>query len=321
MANVAKKYIEEEIARLRRFDQSVHALAKYARNLNLAALQNKIGPVYNRETVIADVQRILCRRNKANVLLTGSAGCGKTAIAEGLAREIAFSKAKWNSDRARAERASGKEIDAVTGEILDYAEPPMPMFADYIIYDLPLNALVAGSKYRGEFEEKLQEVMNICGQHPNIILFIDEIHQIVEAGKAEGSSGAGQILKPAMARGDIRIIGATTTEEAAFIRKDKALDRRFSEVIVPQLVGEAAVTCIENVLADYAAYHGIKCEDISAQHLVNQVAYFLPNSVFPNNVIDVIDETLASAKFDGLSSVNMTNINTTLSRMTGSIIL
>lgn len=321
MANVAKKYIEEEIARLRRFDQSVHGLAKYARNLNLAALQNKIGPVYNREAVIADVQRILCRRNKANVLLTGSAGCGKTAIAEGLAREIAFSKAKWNSDRARAERAGSKEIDAATGEILDYAEPPMPMFADCIIYDLPLNALVAGSKFRGEFEEKLQEVMNICGQHPNIILFIDEIHQIVEAGKAEGSSGAGQILKPAMARGDIRIIGATTTEEAAFIRKDKALDRRFSEVIVPQLAGEAAVTCIENVLADYAAYHGIKCEGISAQYLVNQVAYFLPNSVFPNNVIDVIDETLASAKFDGLSSVNMTNINTTLSRMTGSIIL
>jgi ATP-dependent Clp protease ATP-binding subunit ClpA len=321
MANVAKKYVEEEIMRLRRFDQSVHDLSKYARNLNLATLQNKIGPVYNRETIIADVQRILCRRNKANILLTGSAGCGKTAIAEGLAREIVFSKVKWNSDRAKAERASNKEVDPETGEMLDYVEPPKPMFADYIIYDLPLNALVAGSKYRGEFEEKLQEIMNICERHSNIILFIDEIHQIVEAGRAEGASGAGQILKPAMARGDIRIIGATTTEEVAFIRKDKALSRRFSEVIVPQLEGEAAVTCIENVLVDYSTYHNIKCENISAQHLINQVTDFLPYSVFPNNVIDVIDETLASAKFDGLSSVNMTHINATLSRMTGSIIL
>lgn len=321
MANVAKKYVDEEIMRLRRFDQSVNSLSRYARNLNLAVLEQKISPVYNREEVITNVKRILCRRNKANILLTGAAGCGKTAIAEGLARDIVITKVKWNSDRAKAERACGKAIDAETGEVLDYCEPAKPMFCDYIIYDLPLNTLVAGSKFRGEFEEKLQEVMRICEQHPNIILFIDEIHQIVEAGKAEGSSGAGQILKPAMARGDIRIIGATTTDEVTLIRKDKALNRRFSEVIVPQLVGEAAVTCIENVLADYAEYHNIKCEGISAQYLVDQVAYFLPNSVFPNNVIDVIDETLASAKFDGLSSVNMTHINATLSRMSGSIII
>jgi ATP-dependent Clp protease ATP-binding subunit ClpA len=311
--------VNEEIGRLQQFDQMVNRLSKYARNLNLAALKELTPPVYNREGVITDVKRILCRRNKANVLLTGAAGCGKTAIAEGLARDIAFTKAQWNSERAKAERAANRTMEA--DGTVEYIDPPKPMFADYIIYDLSMNSLVSGTKYRGEFEERLEDILAVCRKYPNIILFIDEIHQVTTLGCTEGSGGAGQILKPAMARGDIRIIGATTTEEAAFIHKDKALTRRFSEVSVPQLVGEIALTCTESILADYAKFHNVQCENISAQYLIDQVNYFLPNSVFPNNVIDVIDETLARAKFDGLPTVNTAHINATLSRMTGSIIL
>lgn len=295
-------FLDLEVMRLRHMDRECEALSKYSRNLNLAAIQGKTSPVYNREDVLDSVQKILLRRNKANILLTGLAGCGKTAIAEGLAHRIVQTRLDYQRKN-------------------DEQSEPKPLFLDCVIYELSMNSLVSGSKYRGEFEEKMEKVLEICATHPNIILFIDEIHQIGVIGAAEGATNMGQILKPALARGDVRIIGATTIEESEYIKKDKALARRFAEVMIHPLTGESAVQCLGKIMKDYESFHEIKLKNIKAKALFDKVVYFMPNSVFPNNVIDVIDETLASAKYEGRKTVTMTEINQTISRITGCIIV
>lgn len=311
-------FVENECARLRDIDRRYSALSQCSRNLNLEVLTGKIGQVYNRESTIESVQKILLRRNKANVLLTGAAGCGKTAIAEGLAQRIV-------KDRLAYMKESGTETPKAvyTGDYqvsFTKKSTPKPLFFDCIIYELSMNSLLSGTKYRGEFEEKLQNVLRIISDNKNIVLFIDEIHQINEIGNSEGSTGMGHILKPALSRDELRVIGATTTEEAAIIKKDKALSRRFTEIVIPQLQGESAVECLGKVMDDYAAFHNIKIKGVDAKTLLEKVRYFMPNSVFPNNVIDVIDETLASAKYDNKKSVGMSEINQTMSRITGLII-
>ena len=312
-------YKYNEIARLRDIDSRCFDLSRYSRNLNLEALQGKIGAVYNRENIIDSVQKVLLRRNKANVLLTGEAGCGKTAIAEGLAHRIVNIRMDWQK---AVDKAASDAVAAITesGEIVKPKSVPKPLSADYIIYELSLNSLLSGSKYRGEFEEKLQKVLHTVSQNKDIILFIDEIHQINTIGNSEGAIGMGQILKPALARDELRVIGATTTEEAEILKKDKALARRFSEIIVPQISGESAVECLAKIMVDYSAFHKIKIKDVEAKNLLEAVTFFMQGSVFPNNVIDVIDETLAAAKYDGKKTVGMAEINQTLSRISGYII-
>ena len=308
-----------EIARLKKLDRRYEDLSKYCRNLNLQVLLGQVGAVYNRESIIDTLQKILLRRNKANILLTGAAGCGKTAIAEGLAHRITEINLKWR-----------KQVSEEEAEMLDealdlkrYSRTPLPLFADCIVYELSMNALLSGCKYRGEFEEKLQKVMDIVAADKNIILFVDEIHQINDIGTAEGgaTAGMGQIMKPALARNEIRLIGATTTQEAEkYIKTDKALMRRFTEVIVPQIQGESAVQCLEKIMVDYAEYHDVKIKGVDAKTLLEKVQYFIPDGIFPNNVIDIIDETLAAAKFDGKKIVKMAEIIQTLSRITGLVI-
>lgn len=295
-------YLDNEIMRLRQMDRFCEDLSKYSRNLNLAAIEGKTSPVYNRENVLDSVQKILLRRNKANILLTGLAGCGKTAIAEGLAHRIVQTRLDYQ--RKHEERKISE-----------------PLFLDCVIYELSMNSLVSGSKYRGEFEEKMEKLLNICAKYPNIILFIDEIHQIGSIGAAEGATNMGQILKPALARGDVRIIGATTIEESEHIKKDKALARRFAEVMIQPLTGENAVKCLSKIMKDYESFHKIKLKNIDAKTLLDKVEYFMPNSVFPNNAIDIIDETLASAKYERKKTVTMTEINQVISRITGCIII
>lgn len=296
------EHYDSEILRLKQMDRECEALSKYSRNLNLAAIQGKTSPVYNRDDILDSIQKILLRRNKANILLTGLAGCGKTAIAEGLAHRIV--QTRLNYLRKDKEEKTSK-----------------PLFLDCVIYELSMNSLVSGSKYRGEFEEKMEAVLNICATHPNIILFIDEIHQIGVIGASEGATNMGQILKPALARGDVRIIGATTIDESAYIKKDKALARRFAEVMINPLTGDSAVQCLGKIMKDYEAFHKIKLKGIEAKPLLDKVVYFMPNGVFPNNVIDVIDETLASAKYEGKKTVTMAEMNQTISRITGCIIV
>lgn len=318
MAEEERAFTRYEISRLKKFDRDHEDLSKYCRNLNLQVLLGQVGAVYNRESIIDTLQKILLRRNKANVLLTGAAGCGKTAIAEGLAQRIT----EININFRREMFESGKAyLDGEINPEVALEDIQRPLFVDCIIYELSMNALLSGCRYRGEFEEKLQKVMDIVAANKNIILFIDEIHQINAIGVADGASGMGQILKPALSRNEIRLIGATTTQEAEeFIKKDKALIRRFTEVVVPQLQGDSAVECLAKVMVDYAKYHEVKIKGVDANTLLEKVQYFMPDGIFPNNVIDVIDETLAAARFDNKKAVGMAEINKTLSRLTGLVI-
>lgn len=296
MANI----IGDEIGRLESYNSSCSVLSKYSRNLNLLALQKKIDRVYGREMQIQQIMRIMLRKTKSNAILTGLAGCGKTAIAEGLAYEIAMSR-----------------VEHIAKHYDDTTSIPELLFSDYVIYDLSMNSLISGSRYRGDFEERMQDILDEISKHSNIIVFIDEIHQINEIGNSEGSTNMGQILKPALARGDIRIIGATTTEEYKYIKRDKALARRFCEIIIPELTGETALKCFENIVLDYGKYHKVNTEKIDCKAIMKTVAHTMPESVFPNNVIDIIDETFASARFDGKETVTMEDINRTISRITG----
>lgn len=299
-------------------------LAKCSRNLSLLAVRGELPKCYHRDNELVSIQKILLRRNKANVLLTGAAGCGKTAIAEGLAYVFAQRALGYKAEKDRLEREYKRSHEDWQtdwkNEVVGFEPPPKPFLCETVVFELSLNALVGGTKYRGEFEEKLEQVIKECKRNPNIVLFIDEIHQIGTVGASDGSEGAAQILKPALARKDIRVIGATTTEEKAYIMKDKALARRFCEVEVAQLTGESANQTAENILKDYMEYHKVKT-DISAERLLDNVQYFLPQSVFPDNFINLVDETFAGAVFDGLNKVDMSHFNATLSRLAGVVIV
>lgn len=328
MANIAEEALREEIARLNGMDRRLDDLSRYGRNLNLQALCGDIAPVFNRETEVESIMKLLLRRTKPNILLTGPAGCGKTAIAEALASHIANQRLEWIAEQDKADKAYSRAlkkcaVDEETGELLNPpAEPtiPKPPLCDAIVYELSMNSVVSGSKYRGEFEEKLEKVLALCKADRNVILFIDEIHQINAIGQAEGASNMGQILKPAMARAEVRIIGATTTEESAILKKDKALARRFSEIEVRPLTGETAVTTAESILADYEKYHGIKVLGITAKNILEMVNFHI-GGVFPNNFIDAIDEAMSGARYGGETAITAEEIKSTIGRMSGRIIL
>lgn len=325
MANVAKKYISEEIDRLRALDGQNYALSSMARNLNLLALRNDLSPVFHREYEVDAIQKLLLRRTKPNALLTGPAGCGKTAIAEALAIHIANLRAEWLSEDAKADREYSKAYKAWMERDCDMDEPvrrevPKPPLCDVVIYDLSMNALVSGTKYRGEFEEKMQKIMECCKRNKDIVLFIDEIHQIGEIGASEGATNMAQILKPALARAEIRVIGATTTEESAILKKDKALARRFSDVEVRPLVGDKALSTADSILHDYEVFHNVTVKDVTAEQILEMVNFHV-GGVFPNSFIDVIDEAMSGARFEGKTMIRLPEIKATLSRMTGNIIL
>lgn len=325
MSTTPKKYIEKEIRRLADMNDSNYALSSVSRNLNLLALRGDLAPVFNRDAEVDAIQKLLLRRTKPNALVIGPAGCGKTAIAEALATHIANQRAAWLQASAKADRDYERSMNKWR-ENGSEGDPPLreavikPPLCDAVIYDLSMNALLSGTQYRGQFEEKLQRIMDICRDDSNIILFIDEIHQMNEIGGADGASGMGQILKPALARAEIRCIGATTTEESAILKRDKALARRFSDVVIRPLTGEAAVSTADSILLDYEQFHGVSVVDVPASSILDMVIRHV-GGVFPNNFIDVVDETLSGARFEGKTSVGLPEIKATLSRMTGDTIL
>ncbi|MFH0846216.1 MAG: AAA family ATPase [Patescibacteria group bacterium] len=243
------------------------ALNKFTRNLTILANENKLDPVIGREEEIRRIVQILSRRTKNNPILIGDAGVGKTAVAEGLALRIAQGDIP--------ESLKNKEI-----------------------VSLDLGLLIAGTKYRGEFEERLKAIMKeIKDAEGKIILFIDEIHTIVGAGASDGSMDASNMLKPALARGELQAIGATTLKEyQRYIEKDPALTRRFQPVSVSEPTIEDAISILRGLKEKYELYHGVKITDEAIVAAVNLSSRYISDRFLPDKAIDLIDESASSLK-------------------------
>lgn len=241
------------------------ALDKYGRDLTKLAEEGKLDPVVGRENEIERVVQILSRRKKNNPILIGEPGVGKSAIVEGLATRIVH---------ADAGALQGKRI--VT---------------------LDIASMVAGTTYRGQFEERMKQVITELREHPEIILFVDEIHTLIGAGNASGSLDAANILKPALARGEVQCVGATTTAEyAKTIEKDGALERRFQKVMVRPTTGEETVNILKRLREHYADYHHVVYTDAVIKTCVELSERYLTDRAFPDKAIDVLDEVGARSK-------------------------
>ena len=247
-------------------------LSDYAIDLNERAKQGKIDPVIGRTNEINRVIQILSRRNKNNPVLIGEPGVGKTAIAEGLAQRI---------------------VENDVPEILKNCH----------IISLNMSSMIAGTKYRGEFEERLKKVIEEVKKHPEWILFIDELHTLVGAGATEGSMDAANIMKPALARGELRCIGATTLKEyKKYIEKDAALERRFQPVKVGEPTNEETVQILQGLRDKYEAFHKVKIPDEAIKEAVRLSSRYITDRFQPDKAIDVIDEAAAKIRMEASSA-------------------
>ena len=248
-------------------ESTYNALQKYGQDLVDMARKNKLDPVIGRDTEIRNVIRILSRKRKNNPVLIGEAGVGKTAIAEGLAQRI------------------------VRGDVPENLK-------DRTIFSLDMGALVAGAKYRGEFEERLKSVLNeVKKSEGKIILFIDELHTIVGAGKTDGAMDAGNLLKPMLARGELHCIGATTLDEyREYIEKDPALERRFQPVMVEEPTVEDTISILRGLKERYEVYHGVKIQDAALIAAATLSDRYISDRFLPDKAIDLVDEACAMVK-------------------------
>ena len=256
----------------KRNSEKTPILDKYGRNLTQMASELKLDPIIGRDTVIERVIQILSRRTKNNPCLIGEPGVGKTAVAEGLAQKI---------------------VQGLVPEILK----------DKKVITLDLSSMVAGAKYRGEFEERLKGAMEEIRKAGNIILFIDEIHTIIGAGAAEGAIDAANILKPALARGEIQIIGATTLEEyRKHIEKDTALERRFQSIILEEPDFDECVEILKGIRDKYEAHHRVKITDEALAAAVKLSVRYIPDRFLPDKAIDLIDEAASRIRIKTLTA-------------------
>jgi len=256
-----EKNIQQEMA-----EEEKSALERFTVDLTKLAKEGKLDPVIGREREIQQVIEILLRRTKNNPVLIGEAGVGKTAIVEGLAQKIV--------NKEVPEELQNKKV-----------------------LSLDLGGLVAGTKYRGEFEERMKSLIDELKKDPNIILFIDELHTIVGAGKGEGASDAGQLLKPALARGEIRVIGATTLDEyRKYIEKDPALERRFQPVYVEEPDIDTTIEILKALRPKLEKHHNVKISDKAIEAAAKLTGRYIPARKFPDKAIDALDQACARKK-------------------------
>ena len=286
--------LREEVVRRGREEEAeatareTPTVAEYSRDLTYLASEGVFDPLIGRDQEVERVVQILCRRTKNNPLLLGDAGVGKTAIVEGLASRI------------------------VEGEV------PM-LLADRRILALDLSLLVAGTKYRGQFEERLKGLLNELQEHPEIVVFIDEIHSLIGTGSAEGSLDAANILKPALSRGEITCIGATTVREyRKYVEKDRALSRRFQAVNVRQPTDEETIAILRGVRPRYEQFHGVRFTDDAVEAAVVHSGRYITDRSFPDKAIDVLDEAGARVKLRQVSSTSsLRQVQTDIRRVVG----
>jgi ATP-dependent Clp protease ATP-binding subunit ClpB len=274
---VTEKGLKSAIEELRKGDrvtsQSVedtyNSLNKYSRNLNQLASDGKLDPVIGRDEEIRRILQILSRRTKNNPMLVGEPGTGKTAIAEGLAHRI------------------------IAGDIPENLK-------DKQIFSLDMGALIAGAKFKGEFEERLKAVIKeVTSSDGNIVLFIDEIHTLVGAGGGQGAMDAANILKPALARGELRAIGATTLDEyQKYFEKDKALERRFQKVMVDEPDTESAISILRGIKEKYETHHKVRIKDNAIISAVELSQRYITNRFLPDKAIDLMDEAAAKLRME-----------------------
>lgn len=250
-------------------DDKVAALSKYARLLNDEARRGKIDPVIGRDDEIRRVLQVLSRRTKNNPLLIGDPGVGKTAIVEGIAQRI------------------------ISGDVPENLK-------NKSLYALDMGALLAGAQYRGQFEERLKAVIKeVTDSDGAIILFIDEIHTLVGAGGASGSLDAANILKPALARGDLRCIGATTLDEyQKYLEKDAALERRFQKVLITEPSVEDAISILRGLKEKYEIHHGVRITDAAIVAAAEFSDRYISERFLPDKAIDLIDEAASKIRLE-----------------------
>lgn len=274
---ITKNSLEAAIKELRKgsratsasSEETYQSLNKYAKNFNELAAEGKLDPVIGRDEEIRRVLQILSRRTKNNPILIGEPGVGKTAIAEGIAHRI------------------------ISGDVPEN-------LMDKTLYSLDMGALIAGAKYKGEFEERLKSVVNeVIKSDGQIILFIDEIHTLVGAGGGEGAMDAANILKPALARGELRAVGATTLNEyQKYFEKDKALERRFQKVMVEEPDTESAISILRGIKDKYEAHHKVRIKDEAIIAAVEQSQRYISDRFLPDKAIDLIDEASAKLRME-----------------------
>ena len=275
--SVSKKGLEAAIDELRKGEhvtsqnqeETYNALNKYAKNLNQLARDGKLDPVIGRDEEIRRILQILSRRTKNNPILVGEPGTGKTAIAEGLAHRI------------------------IDGDIPENLK-------DKQIFALDMGSLIAGAKYKGEFEERLKAVIKeVTTSDGDVVLFIDEIHTLVGAGGGQGAMDAANILKPALARGELRAIGATTLDEyQKYFEKDKALERRFQKVMVDEPDTESAISILRGIKEKYETHHKVRIKDEAIIGAVELSQRYITNRFLPDKAIDLIDEAASKLRME-----------------------
>lgn len=276
--------VDEEVVLLQMEHGSMSELDKISelRNLNMCGANQDI---VGRDAELNFMISVLSRKDKANPLLIGEPGVGKTALVEKLAGMI--------------------------------QQNLVPSLKDACIYELHLNSLVAGTKYRGDFEEKLQNIIRLLEKYPNVILFIDEIHLMIGAGKSEGSIDVSSVLKPYLARGVIKCIGATTIEEyEMYIEKDRALERRFQIITIREPDVEDTIKMLKAKKKEYEDFHNVKIQEKVLEQIVKYCAYYMPQRKFPDKAIDVLDLACVSAKRQSERSVSEDMVRDVIEKLT-----